>query len=202
MSDISDTFVVRLFSSWKYVFNLWMEREQKGTKSNESTDLSQSADYSWWCTLIRIFLLQDMYRLIPRMSKYILSNVDFIRSIANTRHNIHIHKNIFTKSWRLNMTKRHYFYNDHKSQGEKFKIFLAVSLPTLIFNFLVGIEDSDEEVPEVIMMIKRSVLLIQVRYWNVSSVIYTYIYISHHILIWISYSFSKICFPFTEGRIH
>ncbi|XP_070156385.1 tetratricopeptide repeat protein 19 homolog, mitochondrial isoform X1 [Polyergus mexicanus] len=102
-----------------------------------------------------------MYRLIPRISKYILSNVDFIRSTANTRYIIHIHKNIFTKYWRLNMTKRHNFYNDHKSQGEKFKIFLAVSLPTLIFNFLVGIEDSDEEVPEVIMMIKRSVLLIQ-----------------------------------------
>ncbi|KAL6422356.1 hypothetical protein ACFW04_010598 [Cataglyphis niger] len=96
-----------------------------------------------------------------RMSKYILSNVNFIRSTANIRHkNINIHKNIFTKSWQLNMTKKH-FYNDHKSQGERFEIFLAVSLPTLIFNFLVGIEDSDEEIPEVIMMIKRSVLLIQ-----------------------------------------
>lgn len=98
------------------------------------------------------------------MSKYILSNVNFIRSTANIRHNIHIHKNIFTKSWQLNMTKKHHFYNDHKSQGERFEIFLAVSLPTLIFNFLVGIEDSDEEIPEVIMMIKRSVLLIQVGY--------------------------------------
>lgn len=95
------------------------------------------------------------------MSKYILSNVDFIRSTANVRYNIHIHKNIFKRSWRLNTTKRHRFYDEHKSQGERFEIFLAVSLPTLIFNYLFGIEESDEETPEVIMMIKRSVLLIQ-----------------------------------------
>lgn len=104
-----------------------------------------------------------MYRLIPRIySKYILSNIDFIRSTANARHNIHIHENIYPRSWRLNMTKRHHrFYDDRRSQGKRFEMFLAVSLPTLIFNFLMGIEDSDEEVPEVIMMIKRSVLLIQ-----------------------------------------
>ncbi|KYM98147.1 Tetratricopeptide repeat protein 19 [Cyphomyrmex costatus] len=40
---------------------------------------------------------------------------------------------------------------------------LAVSLPTLIVNYLLGIEGTDEEVPEVIMTIKRSVLLIQKR---------------------------------------
>lgn len=92
------------------------------------------------------------------MSKYILSNIDFIRLTANARHNIHIHENII-KSCRLNIMRRP-FYNDYKSQKGKFRILLAVSLPTLIFNFLYGIED-DEEIPEVIMMIKRSVLLIQ-----------------------------------------
>lgn len=59
--------------------------------------------------------------------------------------------------------KRH-FYDYHKSQGRRFEVLFAVSLPTLILNFLLGIDDSDEEVPEVIMMIKRSILLIQVGY--------------------------------------
>ncbi|KAL0121749.1 hypothetical protein PUN28_006904 [Cardiocondyla obscurior] len=43
---------------------------------------------------------------------------------------------------------------------------LAVPLPTLIFNYLLGIEDTDEETPEVIMTIKRSVLLIEKREYD------------------------------------
>ncbi|XP_011252025.2 tetratricopeptide repeat protein 19 homolog, mitochondrial isoform X2 [Camponotus floridanus] len=69
--------------------------------------------------------------------------------------------------------KRHCFYDYHKSQGRRFEVFFAVSLPTLILNFLLGIDDSDEEVPEVIMMIKRSILLIQKGEFTKAEQIYT-----------------------------
>ncbi|EFN71254.1 Tetratricopeptide repeat protein 19 [Camponotus floridanus] len=79
-----------------------------------------------------------------------------------TNHEIKVYDMVARRrSWRFNVMKRHCFYDYHKSQGRRFEVFFAVSLPTLILNFLLGIDDSDEEVPEVIMMIKRSILLIQ-----------------------------------------
>ncbi|XP_018371058.1 PREDICTED: tetratricopeptide repeat protein 19 homolog, mitochondrial [Trachymyrmex cornetzi] len=105
-----------------------------------------------------------MYRLnsISHMSRCVLPNINFIRSGVNTRRNVHVYKNVFVKLPRFTARIERYRFNDsHKSQDRKSRMLLAVSLPTLIFNYLLGIEDTDEEVPEVIMTIKRSVLLIQ-----------------------------------------
>ncbi|XP_012229823.1 tetratricopeptide repeat protein 19 homolog, mitochondrial [Linepithema humile] len=107
-------------------------------------------------------LVVKMYRLnlAPRVSRCILSNTSFTRSAVNVRRNIYIYKNTFTKSSRFCALEKYRLYDNHESQKRRSKMLLAVSLPTLIFNFLLGIEDTDEE-PEVITTIKRSVLLIQ-----------------------------------------
>ncbi|XP_011692252.1 PREDICTED: tetratricopeptide repeat protein 19 homolog, mitochondrial [Wasmannia auropunctata] len=105
-----------------------------------------------------------MYRLnsVSHISRCVLSNINFIRSAANTRRNVHVCKYAFVKSPRLAVRMERYRFNDrHKSQERRSRILLAVSLPTLIYNYLFDIEDSDEEVPEVIITIKRSILLLQ-----------------------------------------
>jgi len=117
--------------------------------------------------LTLVHLIVKMYRLnsISHMSRCVLPNINFIRSGMNIRRNVHVYKNVFVKLPRFIARIEKYRFNDsHKSQENKSRMLLAVSLPTLIFNYFLGIEDTDEEVPEVIMTIKRSVLLIQVRY--------------------------------------
>jgi len=66
------------------------------------------------------------------------------------------------KSLQVNTIAR-YFHNNHESQEKKFRKFLAAPLHIMFLHYLLGIEDTDEEVPEVILIIKRSILLIQVR---------------------------------------
>lgn len=105
-----------------------------------------------------------MYRLnlLSRVSKCVSSSVEFIRSTTNARRNVHIYRNIHPL--RLSTIEKCRFNEDHKSQKKRYVLF-AVSLPTLIFNFLFDIdEDNEKEVPEVIMTIKRSILLMQVKY--------------------------------------
>jgi len=141
----------------------------------------QSATWKYTCSVALInmcwYEFVEMYRLnsVSRFSRCVLSNINFICS--DTRRNAHIYKNIFVKSTRLCTRIERYRFNDrHKSQDGRSKMLFAVSLPTLIFHYLLGIEDTDEEVPEVIMTIKRSVLLIQVKYWDLSYICVQYLY--------------------------
>ncbi|XP_011882548.1 PREDICTED: tetratricopeptide repeat protein 19 homolog, mitochondrial [Vollenhovia emeryi] len=105
-----------------------------------------------------------MYRvnLVSRMSRYVLSGVNFARSAASARRSAHVCENTFAKAPRLcARPERHRFKERHRSRERRPRMLLATALPTLIYHYLLGIEDTDEEVPEVIMTIKRSVLLIQ-----------------------------------------
>ncbi|XP_071577542.1 tetratricopeptide repeat protein 19 homolog, mitochondrial [Temnothorax nylanderi] len=106
-----------------------------------------------------------MYRLnsVSRMSRCALSNVSLIRSATNARRDVlHVYKNTSVKLPRLCARIDRCRFNDgHGPQGRRSGMLLAVSLPTLILNYIYDIENTDEEVPEVIMTIKRAVLLIQ-----------------------------------------
>lgn len=102
------------------------------------------------------------------MSRYILPNI-FIRTIADIRHNTHIYK-IHVPVKHLSQTlstKRYLLYDKCKFQeGGRFRLLIA-SLPTLIFSFSSDSEDTDEDpTSKIIMTIKRSVLLIQVKCHN------------------------------------
>jgi len=98
------------------------------------------------------------------MSKRIISNIIFPQLIQNTRY---IHKNVSVKSLQVNIIAK-YFRNNHGSQENKFRKFLAAPLHIMFLHYLLGIEDIDEEVPEIILIIKRSILLIQVRHHDIS----------------------------------
>jgi hypothetical protein len=105
-----------------------------------------------------------MYRLniIFNMSKRIIqnSNTVFSQLTQNTRY---VHKNVFMKSLQADTTAK-YFRNNHGTQEKKFTKFLAAPLHIVFLHYLLGIENTDEEVPEIILIIKRSILLIQVRH--------------------------------------
>lgn len=107
----------------------------------------------------------EMYRLnlIPRTSRYILSNIGF--TATNASRNIRIYRSeVCTKlPTRFGTMARYRYYDRDRSQETRRFDLFAVSLPTLIFSFFLGNEEDEEEVPEVIMTIKRAILLIQVR---------------------------------------
>ncbi|XP_012539948.1 tetratricopeptide repeat protein 19 homolog, mitochondrial [Monomorium pharaonis] len=104
--------------------------------------------------------------LVSRASRCFLSSINFVRSTTNARRNVHVYKGVFIKPLRFDTRIERYRFNDRDKRHERrSRMLLAVPLPTLILNYFLGI-DSDEEVPEVIMTIKRSVLLIQKGEYN------------------------------------
>ncbi|XP_025159453.1 tetratricopeptide repeat protein 19 homolog, mitochondrial isoform X2 [Harpegnathos saltator] len=101
-----------------------------------------------------------MYRLntISSTLKSVLSNVDFIRTAANTLHNAIYKNNYFVRSLQPCMPVK---YRCHKILRETKKYYLlAVSLPTLLKSIFHDDEDKDEKT-SIIMALKRSQLLIE-----------------------------------------
>ncbi|EZA58174.1 hypothetical protein DMN91_011710 [Ooceraea biroi] len=104
-----------------------------------------------------------MYRLnlILRTSKRIASNIVFVRLTEDARY-AHVWKNAFAKPMQLCTAARYHFRDNHRSQERRFRKLLATSLHVVFLHYLLGIEDtSEEDVPEIILTIKRSILLIQ-----------------------------------------